>query len=59
MAMSPAMKLSGFNEIIIGARVSKSGNAMPQSGDLQGLSNTVLVKEASDGVKVIINQVVP
>lgn len=59
MAMSPAMKLSSFNEIIIGARVSKSGNAMPQSGDLQGLSNTVLLNESSDGVKIIINQVVP
>ena len=59
MAMSPAMKLSSFNKIIIGARVSKSGNAMPQSGDLQGLSNTVLLDEVTDGVKVIINQVVP
>ena len=59
MAMSPAMKLSSFNEIVIGARVSKSGNAMPQSGDLQGLSNTVSLNEVSGAVKIIINQVVP
>ena len=59
MAMSPAMKLSSFNEIIIGARISKSGNAMPQSGDLQGLSNTVSLNEVSGAVKIIINQVVP
>ena len=59
MAMSPAMKLSSFNEIIIGARVSKSGNAMPQSGDLQGLSKTVSRNDISGAVKIIINQVVP
>lgn len=59
MAMSPAMKLSSFNEIIIGARVSKSGNAMPQSGDLQGLSKTVSLNEINGAVNIIINQVVP
>ena len=37
-AMSPATRLSGTPQIIIGARVSKSGEAMPQPGDLQGLS---------------------
>jgi cytochrome c-type biogenesis protein CcmH len=58
MAMSPAMKLSSFNEVIIGARVSRSGNAMPQSGDLQGLSNTVILDEVT-GVKIIIDQVLP
>jgi len=41
MSMMPAMKLSKFAQIVIGARVSKSGNAMPQSGDLQALSAPV------------------
>jgi len=58
MAMSPVMKLSSFNEVIVGARVSRSGNAMPQSGDLQGLSNTVLLDQVT-GVKIIIDQVLP
>ncbi|HFC91863.1 MAG TPA: c-type cytochrome biogenesis protein CcmI [Leucothrix mucor] len=33
-AMMPAMKLSGFPKVIIGARISKSGNAIGASGDL-------------------------
>ena len=36
LAMSPAMTLSKFDQVTVGARISKSGNAMPQSGDLQG-----------------------
>lgn len=41
MAMTPAFRLSNFDEVVIGARVSRSGNAMPQAGDLQGLSQPV------------------
>lgn len=35
-AMSPEMKLSNFSSVVVGARISRSGNAMPQSGDLIG-----------------------
>lgn len=38
MAMSPEMKLSKFPRVIVGARVSRSGNATPQPGDLHGES---------------------
>ena len=41
MAMNPAIKLSGFAEVVVAARVSKSGNAMPESGDLEGVSKPV------------------
>lgn len=41
MAMSPAMVLSNFPEVSIEARVSKSGNAMPSSGDLRGMVSPV------------------
>ena len=33
-AMLPAMKLSSFDKLIVGARVSLTGNAIAQSGDL-------------------------
>lgn len=56
-AMSPAMKLSNFTEVVIGARVSKSGNAAPQSGDLQGTSQTV--KVGAKNVAIVIDSVIP
>jgi cytochrome c-type biogenesis protein CcmH len=54
MAMSPAAKLSSASSVIVGARISKSGNAMPQGGDLQGLAPAVTV--GASGIKVEINQ---
>jgi cytochrome c-type biogenesis protein CcmH len=35
-AMSPQMKLSNFPRVIVGARISRSGDAMPRTGDLVG-----------------------
>jgi cytochrome c-type biogenesis protein CcmH len=57
MAMAPERKLSGSTEVVIGARISRSGNPMPQSGDLQGLSKPVKVGAA--GVAVVIDSAVP
>jgi cytochrome c-type biogenesis protein CcmH len=57
MAMSPNFKLSGFAEVVVGARVSKSGAANPRSGDLEGLSKPV--KVGARGVAVTIDNVVP
>jgi cytochrome c-type biogenesis protein CcmH len=53
MAMSPAAKLSDHPRVVIGARVSKSANANPQPGDLQGLSAPVRI--GADGVNVVID----
>jgi cytochrome c-type biogenesis protein CcmH len=58
MSMMPAMKLSKFPEVVVGARVSKSGNAMPQSGDLQTLSQP-LESSRSEPIALTIDQVVP
>lgn len=43
MAMSPSTALSSVSKVIVGARISKSGNAMPQPGDLSGQSGAVNV----------------
>jgi cytochrome c-type biogenesis protein CcmH len=58
MGMLPTMKLSQFPQVIIGARVSKSGNAIAQSGDLQTVSKPVAVT-TSTPVELTIDQVVP
>ncbi len=41
LSMSPAAKLSGATSVIVGARISKSGEAMPQNGDLSGQTEPV------------------
>ncbi|HEY6241712.1 MAG TPA: c-type cytochrome biogenesis protein CcmI [Burkholderiales bacterium] len=53
MAMGPQMNLSAFSRVVIGARVSKSANATPQPGDLQGLSGPVATGAA--GIKIVID----
>ena len=57
LSMSPAMRLSGAREVQVGARVSKSGTAIPQTGDLQVISGTVAV--GAKGIKLDINELVP
>lgn len=56
-AMSPQMKMSNFDQVVVIARVSKSGNAMSQAGDLLGTSATI--KPGTKGLKLIIDSVVP
>lgn len=41
MAMAPNLKLSQFDKVFVGARVSKSGDALPHPGDLEGKSEPV------------------
>jgi cytochrome c-type biogenesis protein CcmH len=57
MAMAPEMKLSSFPDVVVGARVSRSGNATPQSGDLEGVSKPV--KVGATGVAVVIDSALP
>lgn len=58
MAMVPAMKLSNYQKVTILARISGSGSAALQSGDLQGEVTPVTVGK-QEQVEVTINQLVP
>ncbi len=57
-AMTPQLKLSSFSEIVVGARISKSGNAMARPGDLQGFSAVLKMSDVAS-VDVAIDEVVP
>ena len=57
-AMTPERKLSTAGEVLIKVRVSKSGNAMPQSGDLTGASDGP-VKVGTKGLKIEIKDQIP
>jgi cytochrome c-type biogenesis protein CcmH len=57
MGMSPDFKLSSQSEVIVGARVSKTGQPMPNSGDLEGLS--MPVKLGAKDAAVTIDKVLP
>jgi cytochrome c-type biogenesis protein CcmH len=54
MAMMPQFKLSAFSSLIVGARVSKSGNAISQDGDLIVEAENI---SHGDNVTLVINRV--
>ena len=53
----PARKLSDAGTVVIVARLSKSGEAMAKSGDLQGMSQPV--KPGANGINVVIDREIP
>lgn len=59
MGMMPQLTLSSAAEVVVGARISKSGVANPQSGDLEGLSATLAPATATDPIRLTIDRVVP
>lgn len=52
LSMTGSNKLSSADKIIVGARISKSGNAMPQPGDLTGQSGTVRLGEKNLQIEI-------
>jgi len=56
MAMAQGLNISAFPQVVVGARISKSGNATPQPGDLQGA--TAPIANNASGVTVTIDTVV-
>lgn len=57
MAMRPGMGLSNFRRVTIEARISRTGNAIRQKGDLYGRSNPVRVDRRQPVTIVISNRV--
>ena len=56
LAMTPAMRLSSAQRVVVGARISKRGDATAQPGDLQGLSSPMA--PGAVGLKLEISEVV-
>jgi len=53
----PSRKLSDVGTVVIVARLSKSGEAMPKSGDLQGISQPM--KPGANTITVVIDREIP
>ncbi|MFC4763033.1 tetratricopeptide repeat protein [Dyella koreensis] len=56
MGMTPQLKLSSVPRVFVGARISRSGQAMPQPGDLEGDAGVVDVGTRTP-VKISIDKV--
>jgi cytochrome c-type biogenesis protein CcmH len=56
MSMAPNVKLSSAQTVVIGARLSRSGDALAKSGDVEGFSAPVAI--GATGVTVTIGSVV-
>lgn len=57
MAMTPTMKISDMKQVIVAARISKSGNAITQPGDLAGESRPVA--PGTSDLAIVISTVAP
>lgn len=58
MAMSPELKLSSVDQVEVLARVSASGQALPQPGDLQGSFMPVNVSSQQAAIELVIDQII-
>lgn len=56
-SMAPGMKLSAFPSVMVVARISKSGNATAQSGDLEGSIGPV--KPGTQDIQINVDKVIP
>ncbi len=53
MAMMPNLNLSSATSIVVGVRISKTGNVTPSPGDIQGFSQPV--KVGAKGISITID----
>lgn len=57
-SMLPQLRLSMVDRVVIGARISATGDALPRTGDLQGFSDAVDVTTRAP-IEVRISEIVP
>lgn len=57
LALSADRRLSSQAQVVVGARISRSGSATPQSGDLVGSS--AVVPSSVQGLRLVIDRVQP
>ena len=53
------MQLESVPQLVVGARLSRSGTAIAQSGDLEILSAPFVLKDQSGPLTLTINHIVP
>ena len=56
MAMSAGATISSHAKVVVAARVSRSGTAVPQKGDIEGASDPVA--PGTSGVNVVLSRIV-
>ena len=56
-AMMPSMKLSSFDQVVVGARVSSSGNPVAQSGDFYTEQEAIDSTNPPAQIKLVIDQI--
>lgn len=59
MSMTPALKLSQFPRWLVTARISASGQAQAQSGDIQGSLTVERARAGGAALGLVLDQVVP
>jgi cytochrome c-type biogenesis protein CcmH len=58
MSMS-GMTLESAAELVAGARISTSGNALPQTGDIQTMSDPFVLADQTAPLELVLNEIVP
>ncbi len=53
-AMSPSLTLSSVPQVVIGARISHSGQPSPKPGDLEGFANDAIATAAAPSAPVVV-----
>jgi len=57
-AMTPKMKLSDFNKVLVTARITQQGKAQLTPGDLEGVSDVIELKSGITKVYVTIDRLI-